>query len=338
MSGGTVDITVHEIQSGENIKELQKASGGDWGGTKVDDAFEAFMGKVFGEDSYQKFKEEDVEDYIDLLRDFEIKKRKISINQQDDLVTMHFPASLGEVLKETKHMDANMVVAKSTYADKVFIAKDKMRVKTSLLVDLFQEQCDSITKHVTKLLNTPELSGCTTIVMVGGFSESPVLQEKVKEALKYRCVSTIIPQDPGLAVLKGAVIFGHKPTTITERVLRHTYGTDLVLEEFDIHSRIDQVVKVDEETPELIRYPVFSWQPQVRFRVYASESEHPSTVFEAGCHQIGELSIPNPDPLSENEEDRAIGISFLFGGTEIVVKVVTKKTGQVDKIHIRSLL
>lgn len=47
-SGGTVDITVHEIQRNGDIRELHKASGGDWGGTKVDLAFENFLGEIVG--------------------------------------------------------------------------------------------------------------------------------------------------------------------------------------------------------------------------------------------------------------------------------------------------
>jgi hypothetical protein len=32
-----------------NLKELHKASGGAWGGTKVDEAFEAFLSEIIGE-------------------------------------------------------------------------------------------------------------------------------------------------------------------------------------------------------------------------------------------------------------------------------------------------
>ena len=35
LPGGTVDITVHEVQTNGTLKELDKASGGAWGGTRV---------------------------------------------------------------------------------------------------------------------------------------------------------------------------------------------------------------------------------------------------------------------------------------------------------------
>jgi hypothetical protein len=48
LTGGTVDITVHEVTDNGNLKELHKASGGAWGGTKVDETFEEFLSSIVG--------------------------------------------------------------------------------------------------------------------------------------------------------------------------------------------------------------------------------------------------------------------------------------------------
>ena len=42
-SGGTVDITVHEVLADGNVRELYKANGGPWGGKSVNDAFLCFL-------------------------------------------------------------------------------------------------------------------------------------------------------------------------------------------------------------------------------------------------------------------------------------------------------
>lgn len=47
-SGGTVDITIHEVVDTDKLKELNYASGGAWGGTRVDAAFEKFLRKCIG--------------------------------------------------------------------------------------------------------------------------------------------------------------------------------------------------------------------------------------------------------------------------------------------------
>lgn len=43
-----MDITVHQVSGGGTLKELMKASGGAWGGTRVDDAFHQFFVKIVG--------------------------------------------------------------------------------------------------------------------------------------------------------------------------------------------------------------------------------------------------------------------------------------------------
>lgn len=53
--GGTVDITVHETQSDCTVRELYKANGGPWGGTKIDEAFLNFLETVAGHDTIEIF-------------------------------------------------------------------------------------------------------------------------------------------------------------------------------------------------------------------------------------------------------------------------------------------
>ena len=42
VSGGTIDITVHEVQFDGHLKELYHANGGAWGGTFVDQVSEQY--------------------------------------------------------------------------------------------------------------------------------------------------------------------------------------------------------------------------------------------------------------------------------------------------------
>jgi hypothetical protein len=39
---------VHETTETRKLKEIYKASGGDWGGTMVDKAFEEFISRILG--------------------------------------------------------------------------------------------------------------------------------------------------------------------------------------------------------------------------------------------------------------------------------------------------
>ena len=46
ISGGTLDVTAHEIQKDNTVKELHFATGGALGGTRVDDQFVKIMERV----------------------------------------------------------------------------------------------------------------------------------------------------------------------------------------------------------------------------------------------------------------------------------------------------
>ncbi|XP_052225821.1 heat shock 70 kDa protein 12A-like isoform X2 [Dreissena polymorpha] len=219
--GGTIDITVHEVCFGGKLKELFKATGGAWGGTMVDKAFLDFLADLIGKDVLQRFKDDHMEDFLDLLRDFEIKKRATN-SSSEGLVTIKLPLVLIELVDECKGLSMTKIVQSSRYANKVTLASDKFRLDFNIFRSFFTESINAIVHHMKTLLREGEPSKAGAILMVGGYSESPLLAETMRE--KFPRLEIIVPTDAGLAVLKGAVIFGHLPTSITERVSKYTYG------------------------------------------------------------------------------------------------------------------
>jgi hypothetical protein len=56
--GGTVDVTVHEVTANGKLKELHKACGGAWGGTRVDASYFELFSTLFGHQLMEDFKRE----------------------------------------------------------------------------------------------------------------------------------------------------------------------------------------------------------------------------------------------------------------------------------------
>jgi hypothetical protein len=48
----------------------------DWGGVKVDQAFDKFLLDIVGMETMDRFRNEDKADYLSLCREFEVKKLK----------------------------------------------------------------------------------------------------------------------------------------------------------------------------------------------------------------------------------------------------------------------
>ncbi|WAQ93727.1 HS12B-like protein, partial [Mya arenaria] len=97
--GGTIDVTAHEVVGKGRVKELYKASGGAWGGTKVDDAFLDFLTLVTGPDVIDSFKKSNLYDYNDMMKRFEMKKRSIT-HESESKVVMSLPLSLLTTVKQ----------------------------------------------------------------------------------------------------------------------------------------------------------------------------------------------------------------------------------------------
>ena len=51
-----MDVTAHEIEDDDTINEIYHATGGDYGGTKVDKEFQDLLNKIFGKDFVDEFR------------------------------------------------------------------------------------------------------------------------------------------------------------------------------------------------------------------------------------------------------------------------------------------
>ena len=56
--GGTVDITMHQVEDTNPLRlsEICEPSGGPWGSTYVDAAYERFVQQLIGDEAWRKFK------------------------------------------------------------------------------------------------------------------------------------------------------------------------------------------------------------------------------------------------------------------------------------------
>ncbi|XP_062579147.1 heat shock 70 kDa protein 12B-like [Saccostrea cucullata] len=209
--GGTVDITVYEVQPDLSLMELYKASGGAWGGTQVDEAYRQMLVKIVGSPTILEFSCSYAADYVDMYREFEIKKRSFKGDTKGK-VTIRIPISPVEIFEEDTGQDIKETIENTKYSGKVMWVGDRCRITAEVMKSFFEVAGDQIVDHVRDLLNKPEISGTNNIIMVGGFSESPILQDMIKQS--FPNLRVIIPPEPELAVLKGAVMFGHNPVTI----------------------------------------------------------------------------------------------------------------------------
>ncbi|KAK3097741.1 hypothetical protein FSP39_012697 [Pinctada imbricata] len=247
LGGGTIDITVLEVTTSNSLRELKNASGGPYGGKCVDAEYAKFLREVFGTKVISVFEAENHEDYLTMIREFEVKKRKQDM-KPNSFVTIELPVSLTEEAKKQsgKNMQETISSAPCKYITmgEIKYSAGKIRVQGTIMRELFKPSIDGTLKEINTLLNSDEMEDVSTILLVGGFSDCSYIQAAIREAFpnkKYIC-----PNEGELCVVKGAVIFGHRTDIISTRLSRYHYGV-AISEKWNPHKHPqDRVIKTEE--------------------------------------------------------------------------------------------
>ena len=329
------------------MKEIAAASGGNWGGTKIDAAFEDFIKDIVGSEVYDEFSAKHRDDCIELFRSFEIKKRSVTADSESDVI-FSLPLSLIDI----HHDVTDKQLKDDIKTEGVNMSQNKLRCKASRFKELFGETCYNIVKHVSSLLNDDRVRDASAIMMVGGFSESAILQDAIKRYFPH--LRVIVPRDASLCVLKGAVMYGHNPHIISERVVRYTYGTNVfkkfeegidpvskrIIKErgavckdvFSKHVQQNQIVKAGEPQKQKCYRPLKTTQSRMSLPIYASEFRNPFYVTDTGCTKIGTITVDMPDKTGGLARD--VLVSFTFSGTEINVTAEDTTSGNVSNVVV----
>ncbi|WAQ98472.1 HS12A-like protein [Mya arenaria] len=354
VGGGTVDITVHEVQRNEEteditLREMFKANGGDWGGLKVDEAFADLLQDILGPDVMEALQFSYRDDFMEFMDMFEIIKRKVAPDM-DSRETMNVPLSFVQTYKELNNVeleDERRIRRK--YNGKITVSKNKMRFDPEILKGLFTETVDQICALVSEYFDQIREYNIGTILMVGGFSESKMLQDKVRSTFPSKRL--IIPEEAGLCVLKGAVLYGHNPSMITARVSKFTYGIGaykqfepaldppekrairdkivLCKDSFSVHARAGQEFQVDEMVGENEYVADGKDATELQIDVYTTPHRHPRFIDDEDSKKIGEMRVPVSRNLSGGQE--TMKVQFVFGDTELKVVAWDKDNGQKIK-------
>ena len=217
-------MTVHQLSFDGKAVELHHASGGHWGGTKVDEKFVQFLELVLGKDFLNTYRQTCPHEWLQFPTNFEKKKKSFKADGVSK-ICISLPWSLGTLYAKVNKGKSIERVLKS-HAGLAF-ANGLITIKYAVAKQFFDEVCKHVVGHVRHLLRDPKVQDTEYIMMVGGFSESEYLQHCVKKAFEGRKIKVLIPVDAQLAIIKGAVLFGHNPDTIKERIVQRYYGCSM---------------------------------------------------------------------------------------------------------------
>lgn len=218
-------------------------------------------------------------------------------------------------------------------------------------------QPPAVASLLDDLLKKPEVQGVKFLFLVGGFAESAMLQRAIQAAFGSSC-RVIIPQDVGLTILKGAVLFGLDPTIVRVRRSPLTYGVG-VLNKFveGKHPRekllvkegknwctdiFEKFVSVDQsvalgEVVQRSYCPARPGQRKTVINIYCSATDDVVYITDPGVRKCGTVSLELEalgDAGSPARARREIRASMTFGDTEIKVTAMDLRTAKTVRATI----
>ncbi|XP_060606844.1 heat shock 70 kDa protein 12A-like [Ruditapes philippinarum] len=338
--GGTIDIIVHEVCTDGTLREIFQANGGNWGGTVVDKAFQDFLTGIVGKIVMKRFQDEHKDDFLDLQREFEVRKRSITPDLKSK-VKLKIPVSLSNIYKDVNSKSVKEKIERDDELNgKVKFTADKILFDSSLFKNFFSFTTEHLTEHMKSILHEEATANTNTILMVGGFSESQMLFKAVKSSFVDKNI--LLPEDAGLSVLKGAVIYGHDRKDISVRISPYTYGFG-IRGSYDplkhprerLHgqkrvrgSMFESLIRKGEETsPGMFTSgrcitPSFGGNTY-SLKLFASQRADPLFVDEPDCFKVGELYVDCTD--NEGNVGGTL-VQITCGGTEFEVQVIHETT------------
>ena len=210
--GATADVTVLQQTYNGQLKELCKATGDDCGGTSVDGRFCKMLEEIVGGNVITKTKRDEPADWLKMRQDFRLKMKYIQTSHMK-LFRLKFPFSLNEICEELHGKDLESAIKSSSYVNGLALCGNKIRFKTDLMIKLFTPTIDSIITLMKNTVSNRATNGVShivsNIVMVGGLSECPMIQDAVYKA--FPDTQIIIPVDADFSVFQGAILFGYRP-------------------------------------------------------------------------------------------------------------------------------
>ena len=337
--GGTIDLTAYEVTGG-GLKELASAKGKPFGAMQLDLNFRAYVENLLGAGTTKEFESNQPGDFNAFLKNWENIK---CIRNPSAEEVVSFGGLVSEISREQKD---TLKAAQDGYVRGIVITNTILLEKVfGAVIDEILNATEEFCEQVRENQGSTGRFVCDEILMVGGFSESGILEESVRRRFEGKEVGQVlVPDKPGSAVLFGSAAFLRRPSSVISRRADRTYGittrveyqegkhpkerrttvgdTTLVENVFEMFVEKEQELKRNQKKVGTF-YPSDPLHQEVTIELLASSKKKVRFADELGVERLDEVKIPLPG----RGGDREITVAFFFGDTDLKVEITTSVGG-----------
>ncbi|RIA87536.1 hypothetical protein C1645_827645 [Glomus cerebriforme] len=358
--GGTVDLICHEKLANDRIGEITEPKGGNCGSSFVDKKFIEFLGDKLGKSTIELLEKNHYGILYLMVQEF-CKEVKIPFTGQksdfrryefdlEDYNRLKSPLTLKGIIKEGKEKQQ---LIKDDWM--IFIEFDDVKK----MFDSFITRIILLIKEQLKQLQNKNKK-CSAMMLVGGFSESKYLQKRIKTEFEKPDLIISVPQKPITAVMKGGVIFGLNLKSVVKRVLKRTYGTNVIRKSrlgdppsemlpngntivFEVLARRGDEIPVNDVVVKRFKVSPLV-QRRVNFDMYVTEEFDAKFCNDPGVSLLRHLEIELPEMPEKDDDDDdddyyddiIISLILTFGTVEILATAKNQETGEIYRINQKS--
>eukprot|EP00752_Nemacystus_decipiens_P002183 g2078.t1 len=354
--GGTVDITTHEVISTSpmRLKELLPPTGGPWGSTCVDREFLKWCKGFLGETRYAEVRR--TREFCTLLTQWEEGKTRFG-GGEDGRVRLNM-AALSVVLGLEEQ---GMQALRSSHNDDPALApelhvtgsKFLVVLPSKLVTSFFAPTIKDIEVCLRDLKRQEPLADLRQVFLVGGFSSSPLIQAVARAELAGGGCEVVLAERPGVAIVRGGVLFANNAETFSTRKARLSYGMRVKsvydpedpehvrrrpefpfvgsdgrerISTFSCHVGFGEDIPAGGACRKRTYKPVSALQSIVTLEMLASHEKNVRFPDKESTFTLGLFTVPLN--MSANFENRGVEVQFVFGGTELSVTCTHLMTGE----------
>jgi len=225
-----------------------------------------------------------------------------------------------------------------------------VRLLVSPVVNQIVSQIEQVVKRTVP---------CSYLLLAGGFTECDLLKNAIQRRFENQ-MKVLRPPHASLAVLRGAVMFGLKPTIIQSRIVKNTYGIAMSCrwnvrkhlnrtkvwfkqngiliaycsEVFNVFARKGERVEFEQTVCHVFK-PVTDDQVSMSLSIYEAKIDQPSYVTDPGCACLAQVILQMPD--LRGNLDRSVLVTMRFGDTHIELYAFDQTSGKDIRSFVKYL-
>lgn len=191
-------------------------------GDLVDSEFLKILSTIFGETAIEQFRNEKPRTYQSLFTRFqELKYSATPTSSHKMILSFAFKNIISLMDRSSRAAIKKCFTLQDKYKSTITVLDDYLMMDAGVVISCFSQINKNLVELIKSVCQEAEYADVIDVVLFGDLAESMIIKRAVEQEFPLKTV--VVPEEPSLAILKGAVLCGHDPGIIGNELNRYRY-------------------------------------------------------------------------------------------------------------------